>query len=1143
MDGQTEAQIEAEQHLAAIREVLRIISSSPGDLQQVLDAIVRFGADLCRADRAAVFQESNGYLRWSASVDPLGLPGDALPISRGSVTGRAYLERRTVHVEDIAPLLDTEYPDVRAAGRYNGQRTVLATPLLREAEPIGVLSLVRMAVQPFTDQQIALVETFANQAVIAIENARLFQELQDRNREQAEALEREQATASVLRVISRSPESLEVALQAVADTAVRLCRADFARVWLRDDEYFVAGPAAIPSGPDDYLPRGERLGPLPSLTGWSGAEAVRTGQTVHYEDMLRGAEEHGASAPMLELLAESIRHTGRRTALVVPLRRGDAVVGLLGLLRAGEPRPFSEREIALAETFADQAVIAVENTRLFDELEQRTRELTEALERQTATSEILQIISSSPANVAPVLAAVVERAARLCDAGDALIYRLEGGDLRLADQYGSIPVYIIQTIPIERNRVAGRAVLLRAVVQVHDIAGDEGRREYPAMWEAVHGFLRAYGYTIHTVLAAPLLRKGEPVGAILMRRTEVRPFTEQQIAILETFARQAAIAIENARLFEELQRRTEEVETRNAALTEALEHQRATSEVLELISRAPMQLQAVLDGICERAAALGGAESAFVRFVVEAYLRIAAFHNLGLGTGEDPLQIGPLSPSGAAVLERRTVYMVGNLEDWERAFPVSGAFMREAGLSGYTILAIPLQRENETLGTLTTYRYDAHGFSPAQIALQETFARQAVIAIENTRLFEEIQSKSQELAHSVEQLQALGSVGQAVSSQLDLETVLKTIVAHAQQLSAADVSAVYEFDEAADAFRLLLSNNMDIAVADELQSRPLRLGEGVAGRAGALRAPFQVADVLADPGAAPRLRPALAASGTRAILGVPMLREDQLLGVLVFSRNTPGEFAPEAVELLKTFASQSAIAIQNARLFREIEAQRQALEVASRHKSEFLANMSHELRTPLNAIIGYSEMLQEEADDLGHGDLLPDLNRIHTAAHHLLGLINDILDLSKVEAGRMDLYLEDFDIPTLIAEVEAVARPLMEKNVNTLVARCPPDLGTMRADQTKVRQALFNLLSNAAKFTEHGTITLTVQRDDPSPQPPPPGFAAERGSRGENRAQLPLSAAAGGGPSAGAEGGPRRPQRGSGGGVRSPSPWPTPASA
>jgi signal transduction histidine kinase len=281
---------------------------------------------------------------------------------------------------------------------------------------------------------------------------------------------------------------------------------------------------------------------------------------------------------------------------------------------------------------------------------------------------------------------------------------------------------------------------------------------------------------------------------------------------------------------------------------------------------------------------------------------------------------------------------------------------------------------------------------------------------------------------------------------------------------------VYEYDEVEGVFEVRAADGMTDTVTGALQAARFHLGEGAVGRAGATRQPFQIEDLAASDILSANLREQLLAQGMRSVLAVPLLREDRVLGGLVMSRQAPGAFPPEVVALLQTFGTQSALAIDNARLYR-------AVEEATRHKSQFLANMSHELRTPLNAIIGYSEMLQEEAEDTGDEMYLPDLQRINAAGRHLLGLINDILDLSKIEAGRMDLFVEIFEVGRLVQDVEAIVQPLMVKNGNTLVVGCPEDMGTMQADLTKVRQALFNLLSNAAKFTDHGTIGLTVQRE------------------------------------------------------------------
>jgi signal transduction histidine kinase/DNA-binding response OmpR family regulator len=348
----------------------------------------------------------------------------------------------------------------------------------------------------------------------------------------------------------------------------------------------------------------------------------------------------------------------------------------------------------------------------------------------------------------------------------------------------------------------------------------------------------------------------------------------------------------------------------------------------------------------------------------------------------------------------------------------------------------------------------------------------------NRTLEQKVDERTRELRSALEELRALSEVGQAVSSSLDLQAVLTSIASHAVQLSRADAGAIYEFDEPMEEFYLRASHRMESQLIETLRANPISLGSGTVGRASAMREAVQIADILQEYEASEtQARRVLRQLGYRSILAVPLLRENQIVGGLSVYRKQPGSFAPDAVNLLQSFATQSVLAIQNAKLFREIEEKGRQLQVADRHKSEFLANMSHELRTPLNAIIGYSEMLEEESQDLGQKNFIPDLQKIQGAGKHLMSLINNILDLSKIEAGKMDLYLEEFDIRQMLQEIVATIKPLIDKNGNTLQFRPAADIGAMTADLTKVRQTLFNLISNAGKFTERGTITLSVDRD------------------------------------------------------------------
>ena len=344
-----------------------------------------------------------------------------------------------------------------------------------------------------------------------------------------------------------------------------------------------------------------------------------------------------------------------------------------------------------------------------------------------------------------------------------------------------------------------------------------------------------------------------------------------------------------------------------------------------------------------------------------------------------------------------------------------------------------------------------------------------MIAIENVRLFQELEARTRELARSVGELKALGEVGQAVSSTLDLQTVLSTIVRHAVQLSATDGGVIYEYDEAAEEFHLRASHLMEAEVIEALQATPVRPGQGATGRAATMRAPVQLANILNEQEfTGTSVRPIFARLGYRSVLAVPLLREERIMGALTVWRKETGSFSAEVVNLLQTFATQSALAIQNARLFREIEDKSRQIEAANRHKSEFLANMSHELRTPLNAIIGFSEVLGERLFGELNEKQAEYTDDILTSGRHLLSLINEILDLSKVEAGRMELEVAAFDLPTALDNARTFVRERAVRHAITLDVSVDERLGDFVGDERKIKQILLNLLSNAVKFTPEG---------------------------------------------------------------------------
>src|SRR5215470_454685 len=916
----------------ATSEILRVISSSPTDVQPVFDAIVRSAVTLCGAILGAIYRRDGGLVSL-VGLDPRYPQAEEVRAAYPAPVTSTLISCRAIHENAIMQLPDTETPGVLPAeglrlARLSGFRSVVAVPMRREGEPIGAILVGRPAVAAFPDEQIGLLQTFADQAVIAIENARLFTELQGKNlalteahAQVSEALDQQTATAEILRVISRAQTDVQPVFEAIADTAMRLLGAWAVAVGQYDGELLsmAAARGGLPGSADAATDRFQR----PHRPAFAPEEAVLTKRVHHVADI---ETDPSCSVEFRRHAAER----GSRSFVAVPMLRGGDPIGLITVSRA-KPGAFSTAEIA------------IENVRLFTELQEKNRALTQAhakvtesLEQQTATSEILSIIARTPTDVQPVFDAIAASAARLCQAYDAALFRLDGDSLRLVAHHGPIPS--ITVLAVVRGTVGGRAVLEQQPVHVTDVQA-EGEAFPEASAAARHlGF--------RTILAVPLLREGQAIGILQLRGTEGAAFTDQQVQLLQTFADQAVIAIENVRLFKELQEKNRSLTEAHAQVSEALERKTATADILRVISQSQAEVQPVFDAIVDNATRLFRSWATGILRLDGQLLHLIAARG-GMPGSEENLRAQspwpvPGTTAPARCIADRTVIHIADTE----SDPALDQAMRDLARSrGWrSTLCAPMLRDGQPIGAISVTRREAGAFSPAEIALLQTFADQAVIAVENARLLTELQARTQELTRSVAQLTALGEVSRALSSTLDLDRVLQTIVTRASQLAGTDTCSVFEYDEATETFHLRATYNLEEEVVTLARQTPIRKGEGVQGRMAVTREPVQVADIAEEAAYRGPLRDILLRTGTRAVLAVPMLRENELIGGLTVNKRTPGEFSLEVIELLKTFATQSALAIQNARLFQEIADKSAQLEAASRHKSEFLANMSHELR-------------------------------------------------------------------------------------------------------------------------------------------------------------------------------------------------------
>ena len=658
---------------------------------------------------------------------------DRGPIRPGPATGlgRVANTRQTVQIADTQA--EQSYADREpfrvATAELGGARSLLNVPMLKEGKLIGAIGIYRQEVRPFSDKQVELVTNFANQAVIAIENTRLLNELR-------QSLERQTATADVLRVISSSPGELEPVFTAMLENATRICDAKFGIMTLYEGGPFraVALHNALPEFAEARR-REPLFFPAPNAPL---ARVAASKETLQIPDM-RLDESYLCGDPATVVIVE---RGGARTLIDIPMLKDGDLVGVFGIYRQ-EVRPFTDKQVELLQNFAAQAVIAIENTRLLNELRQRTDDLTESLEQQTATSEVLSVISSSPGELEPVFEAMLANAVRICGAEFGNLSLFDGNELRIAAMHNApqalVELMTCKTGDRPEDIYFGPLVRTKKAVHISDLAAEEPYRRDSAL--AKIGGAR-------TALAIPMLREDTLAGQISIYRQEVRPFTDKQIALVENFAAQAVIAIENTRLLSELR--------------QSLEQQTATADVLRVISSSPGELEPVFNAMLENATRICDAKFGVLQLCEDGGFRMVAMHNAPPAYAEArrraPLMYpGPLTPPARVAATKQLLHVADLAEEaaYKGGDPAAIRFVEMAGVR--TLLVVPMLKEQELVGEISVYRQEVRPFTDKQIELVQNFAAQAVIAIENTRLLNE-------LRQSLEQQTATSEVLQVISS-------------------------------------------------------------------------------------------------------------------------------------------------------------------------------------------------------------------------------------------------------------------------------------------------------------------------------------------------------------------------------------------
>jgi len=1039
----------------ATADILKVIANSPSDTRPVFDAIALVAARLLGANSGVFACDETAYWPIVGAIggDLIPLYGPArAPIDiEANFPSRAIVSGQTYHVPDWSRI---DLPDVeRRVAEQSGFNSTLYLPLMKHAKCIGLLSFGSVNARHFGHSEIALAESFRDQALIAIENARLFTETR-------EALERQTATAEILKVIASSPSDTAPVFDAIAANANRLLHGLSTAVWRFEGE--VAHLAAFtPTNPEaDAALRA--LSPMP-IRDLAVFVLVKGGEITQLPDTEQGPER----------LRDLARLRGYRAMLFAPLLQADEAVGFVSVTRK-QPGAFDSDDVSLLKTFADQASIAIQNTRLFNETQ-------EALERQTATSEILRVISRSPTDAKPVFESIVVTAARLLRCDLAFVMLTDGRNwwnAAVATPEGQLPVLLPGLFPVDaKASFPARAILAKAMLYLPDWSTIEVPEHQRRVRDA---------YGTNASLHLPFMREGECIGLLTLTSKRAHPFGARDIAQAESFRDQALIAMENARLFDETQ--------------EALQQQTATADVLKVISRSVFDLDMVLQTLIDTAVKLTNGSRGTI-FIKQGDVMVArAFHRnvpdaLRAYLVETTWRIDGDSHMAKSVRDGVTIHV----PDLSRSEKTSDKQVKERAAFGAGLWA-PLMRDGKAIGVLGVPREAPVAFTDREIELVQTFADQAVIAIENVRLFNEVKTKTDDLSEALRMQTATSDVLKVISrSAFDLQAVFNTLITSAVELSGAFTGTICVRDGDVFRYRDTVGADHTPALGRYLREHPATPGRGtIAGRVLLSGKVERIPDCLADPDYVVPM--GALASSVRSLLGVPLLRNDGVEGAIILTRMEAGSFTDRQIEIVQTFADQAVIAIENVRLFDEVQARTRELAASLDDlrkaqdrlvQSEKLASLgqltagiAHEIKNPLNFINNFSALSRELLDELREVlDKAPLEADLRDEAEDLVGMVTSNLDKVVIHGKRADSIVKNMLLHSREGSGERSTinvNAMVEEALNlayhgaraekpgfnvTIAKALDPNAGAADLHAQEMTRVLLNLISNGFHAT------------------------------------------------------------------------------